>query len=426
MKLKRIIARIGELCGGRAIGCGLPSLGGGSSHLLVVFILSLSYSFILMLASCSGEHIVEPEAAEVAAVEEPQQTTETAIAFMADLPEQQAVTRSGVPLSETGVNSFMTWGYKNMSLDAGSYGGLQEVFAFPSSGTGFEVRWQAGSAATTTTNSRGWEYILADKPEQTIKYWDWGAKAYRFFGVTNWGGTLPADPSDYEANKAYGTNEANAYRITMQADASSTTVMDASPYFSRLWFSDGNAATYPDKQFGQPVTLEFVKPYARVRFMFMYVFPRVGYNMGTKRFHPTDDTNIIRKGTVTVVYPKSGTQTMEQYEVEGNADPDPTVSKALAAFTEDYDPENDVYTESVEGWYTVLPNTSQGSYTLTANINGSDRTVVVPAQFMQWKPGYQYTYVFKVTEEGGVEIGWVEYAVRAWTEMEADWNVYNW
>ena len=381
---------------------------------------------LMGLAGCSGDTVV-PQEPETVPEQEPV-PVETAIAFSPNLPDEQPVTRSGVPLSETGVNSFMVWGYKNMSLDAGNYGGLQDVFVFPSSGTGFEVRWQAGSAATTTTNTKGWEYILADKPEQTIKYWDWSAMAYRFFAVTGWGGTLPADPSDYEANKAYGTNGDNAYRITMLADASDADVMDDSPYFSRLWFSDGNIVTYPDKQFGQPVTLEFVKPYTRVRFMFMYVFPRVAYNITTRSFKPTDGTSIIRKGTVTVTYPKSGTQTHEQYVVVGNADSDPAVSKALAAFTEDYDPEDEskVYTESHEGWYTVLPNTSQGSYTLTANINGSDRTVVVPAEFMQWKPGYQYTYVFKITEEGGVEIGWVEYAVRAWTDMQAEWEVYNW
>ena len=45
---------------------------------------------------------------------------------------------------------------------------------------------------------------------------------------------------------------------------------------------------------------------------------------------------------------------------------------------------------------------------------------------MSWLPGYSYTYIFKITEEGGVEIGWVETAVTDWTEMNADHTVYNW
>lgn len=377
---------------------------------------------LMWLTACSGEHVVEPGAVEIPDEGGTEQTSGAPIAFSPNLPEEQPVTRSSVPLSETGVNSFKVWSYKNMGFEGGEYVNTQEVIPC------YFVNWVNNSAYTTTSNTNGWEYVgqedLGD-PEQTIKYWDFGASAYRFFAVTGWGGDAPADPAAYEDGKSYKSAETStSYSVKMLADASN---MAVSPYFSRLWFSDGNAAIYPDKQFGQPVTLEFLKPYSRVRFMFMYVFPRVAYNIGVRTFEPTDDTkSIIRKGTVTVVYPKSGAQTHEQYEVEGNTDPDPTVSKALAAFAEDYDPEKSVYIESEEGWYTVLPNTSQGSYTLKANINGSDRTAVVPAEYMQWKPGYQYTYVFKITEEGGVEIGWVESVVRAWTEMEGDWEVYNW
>ena len=381
---------------------------------------------LIGLMGCSGDdgasQVPEPEPVPVP-VERP-------IAFSPNLPDEQPVTRSSVPLNETGVTSFMVWGYKNMSLDAGNYGGLQEVFTLGTTDdedSGFEVRWQAGSAATTTTNSVGWEYILADKPSQTIKYWDWSAKAYRFFAVTGWDGSAPQDIDRYGASNTYTSeNTSLAYTISMRADASSKDAMDASPYFSRLWFSDGTA-TYPDKQFGQPVTLEFVKPYARVRFMFKYVFPRVAYNMTERSFKPSaDGVKIVRKGEVRVIYPKSGTQTQERYGLVPNANSE--TNKALVAFTEDYDPENEskVYTDSDNGWYTVLPNTSQGNYKLTAKINGSDRVVEVPAQYMQWKPGYQYTYVFKITEEGGVEIGWVEYAMVPWREMEADWKVYNW
>jgi hypothetical protein len=74
----------------------------------------------------------------------------------------------------------------------------------------------------------------------------------------------------------------------------------------------------------------------------------------------------------------------------------------------------------------VLPRDTQGSYTLSVRVNGIARTAVVPAEYMQWLPGYSYTYIFKITEEGGVEIGWVEYAVVPWIEMEVSKSVYNW
>ena len=79
-----------------------------------------------------------------------------------------------------------------------------------------------------------------------------------------------------------------------------------------------------------------------------------------------------------------------------------------------------------DGWYIVLPNNIQGSYTLTVTVNGENKTAVMPEQYMQWLPGYSYTYVFKITDEGGVEIGWVEYAMTPWTDIEVSKSVYNW
>ena len=41
---------------------------------------------------------------------------------------------------------------------------------FPS----FLVKWQ-GTSTTTDTNTKGWEYVLTEKPEQTVRYWDYAA-----------------------------------------------------------------------------------------------------------------------------------------------------------------------------------------------------------------------------------------------------------
>lgn len=340
---------------------------------------------------------------------------------------------AGAPLSES-ETTFNVWGYKNMAYSAEVYGKTQTVFP------AYQVKWHDGTAATTLTNSSGWEYILP-ATGQSIKFWDWSAKAYRFFAATKFvTEAVPATPAEYVAYKTYGANETygpagayKAYEISMLANASNATEMAKTPYFSRLWFSTGNQETYPDKLFGKPVTLEFVKPYTRVRFLFIYSYPREGIKLTNKMFRPTSDVEaaeedkvkIARKGVVTVHYPTEGTEIKEWYSVEVDADK----STRLSAFTEDYDPEDDgkVYTETDEGWYMVLPNNAQGSYTLSVSVNGGDpKKAVVPAEYMQWLPGYSYTYVFKITDEGGVEIGWVEYAMTPWQEMEADWRVYNW
>ena len=337
---------------------------------------------------------------------------------------------AGAPLSES-ATTFNVWGYKNMSYDADVYGATQTVFP------GYQVDWHENTAATTTTNSSGWEYILPAKSDQTIKFWDWSAKAYRFFAATDWSGAPPTPPATYEANKTYGAykaNEANKpYEISMLADASpgatakeTADKRNDTPYFSRLWFSTGNQETYPDKLFGKPVTLEFVKPYTRVRFLFIYSYPREGIKLTDKSFKPSDGSkHIARKGIVTVHYPTEGTELKEWFTVTPMTG---AGSEELEELTEDYDPEDDgkVYTKTDEGWYMVLPNNDQGTYTLSVKVNGETKKAVVPANYMQWLPGYSYTYVFKITDEGGVEIGWVEYAMTPWKEMEADWTVYNW
>ena len=361
---------------------------------------------LLTLVSCGGGGSDDLGAApEMAA---PQEEL-VPITFNGYQGNETAETRanSGTPLYASGVTRFHVWGYKNMSYSAGSYGEKQTVFPC------YQVDWHANSAATSATNSSNWDYILTEKPNQTIKFWDWSAKAYRFFAATG-----------CDSHEADELN--NAYKINITADASSASAIDAAPYFSRLWFSTGDAGTYPDKQFGRPVTLEFIKPFARVRFIYNYVYPREGVIITSQSFKPSaTEEKIYRRGVVTVSYPLSGTETKESYSMT----PHPSDAKLLDAFTEDYDPEDDTkeYTTCDDGWYTVLPNTSQGSYTLTVNIKGlGERKAVVPATYMQWKAGYSYTYIFKITEEGGVEIGWVDYAVVPWVEMSISKNVYNW
>ena len=330
---------------------------------------------------------------------------------------------AGKSLSES-ATSFTVWGYKNMSYTVGSYGDLQTVFP------GYQVDWHDGSAASTTSNSNGWEYVRSTPTEQTIKYWDFSAKAYRFFGVTSWSGAPLVPPAVYEAHKTYGANGVGTYEVSMLADASNATEIAATPFFSRLWFSDGStepSSPYYDKQFGKPVQLEFVKPLARVRFLFNYSYAQEGIRLKKNEFKPTDGTKIPLVGTVTVSYPTTGTATKESYTATPKAEPGD--GETLNAFTEEYIPEGG---PTKEIWYTVLPRTSQGSYTMSVWMNSDNvsdpatRTAVVPAEYMTWLPGYSYTYIFKITEQGGVEIDMVQSAVTPWTELENDHQVYNW
>ena len=389
--------------------------------LLCILSMLQCFNLSIILTACSSEEEQEvPQVpAQTPVVEE---MAETAITFSGNEGEEQTVTRApmtraGTPLSEK-ATSFKVWGHKSMDYDedTGAYSSDQTVFP------GYTVNWYSNSAGTTTSNSSNWEYVMPGPPAQTIKFWDWSARAYRFYAVT--GEAYDADEDGvWDDNEYKSSATASAHSISLQTNVAA---MNNTPYFTRLWFSTGKQPEYADKQFGKPVVLEFLKPYACVRFIFKYVFPREGILLDHVSFKPSDGTTpIARKGTGTISYPLTGTAIKESY--------DPTVDTsagALTAFTVDYDPEDDgkVYPAPLteDGWYIVAPNNHQDSYTLSADINAEAKTAVVPAEFMQWLPGYSYTYIFKILDEGGVKIDLVETAVTTWTPIDVIHEVYNW
>lgn len=384
--------------------------------------------------SCSSDGVepaVDPQEPPV---------TGTPITFSGERSEEQAVTRmSGdeahkmrkAPLSES-VQSFQVWGFKNMSYEAGKYGGLQMVFP------GYTVRWTANSAATSITNSNGWEYInqqpLGDE-EQTIKYWDWSAVAYRFFGVA---GATGANSVKGEQNTATvdDTYTVTYYTLTYRANASDE---DNTPYYSHLWFSTGNPDDYPGKLFGQPVKLEFIKPLSKVRFMFIFEDPSKAEvtELTNKEFRPNDGNTIKEEGDVIVSYPLTGTDLKETFSVSDEAG-------GLTELTQDYyeaveyEVPNDPTTTVISPYlnadvtkirtiYTVLPTPAgQSAYKMTVSVDGEPKTAIVPAQYMTWLPGYQYTYIFKIHIDGSVAIDNVESAFTEWKVQEDTHTVYNW
>lgn len=321
--------------------------------------------------------------------------------------KEGSITRAGQGLEEVlpdGKKVFKAWAYKNSGEN---YSNAQEVMK------DYTVRWVASTAHTTSSNSDDWEYVnqqAGGQPEQTIKYWDWSATAYRFFGMAGGSGT-------------YGANEANgAYTFTIAVDASSQLAIDDIAYYSKMWFSTGNPTYYPTRQFGRSVQLEFVKPIARVRFMFIYENPEDEgvTTLSGKRFAPPSGNVIHQDGTVTVTYPLTGATTTEDYEVVQG-------TSGISYFDQDYyETPNDVFARK---WYYVLPTPSigQGAYTLTVMVNGVEKTAVVPAAYMNWLPGYQYTYIFKVHVDGGVSIDSVQSAFTPWhTEELGNHAVFNW
>ena len=396
-----------------------------------------SASVLLLLAwtltavvSCGsgGDDVVTPEIPDPTPDPTPTPTPEepdanVPILFSASQPEEENVTR-GNGLEEKNVTSFKVYGFKNMSYDpeSGSYGEPQIVFP------GYTVKWITNSAYTTTSNTDGWEYVnqqAHDQEEQTIKYWDWSANAYRFLGVA--GATRTNVVTGQEVTKG----SIQYYEVTYKADARKE---DEVPYYSHLWFSTGNPDVYPQRQFGQPVQLEFIKPLSKVRFMFIFEDPSKAEDteLTNKHFLPTDHSSIKIKGNVTVSYPLTGTSLTETFAASGEPE-------GMTEFKYDYytsvtknnegvvvAPYLGADESNVNFVYTVFPAPNQGSYTLHVYVNGEPKTTVVPAEYMEWKPGYQYTYVFKIHVDNGVSISSVQSAFTEWKYYNASHTVYNW
>lgn len=348
---------------------------------------------LIGMVSCSKEQIAGPDP-------EPKVQDPTAIAFNGKLTEEE-VTRATTPLEEY-TKAFKVWAYKSMSFDnVNGYGSTQTVM------DQYHVQWVTNTANTTTTNSNDWDYILMTHPEQSIKYWDFGAEAYRFFGSAE----MSATPGTWE----HITEGTECYKYTCTADA--TNAADA-PFYTHLWFSTGDAGDYPTRQFGHPVTMEFIKPFAEVQFKFTYANPDADPTpmLEDPDFRPLDpETRIALMGEVEITFPITGKGTQETWHST------PEYSKYLTAFT--------TPSTSTAYWYTVFPVKSQGPYKLTVTVNGADKDCIVPAQYMTWSPGYRYTYIFKVNEEGGVELDKVNIAVKDWqedAETTAQYNLYNW
>ncbi len=370
---------------------------------------------LALLPSCSTD---DPESSL------PTPDLETPISFSGSMPDDQSVTRaSGLEDSQT---TFTVYGYKNDAYDSstGSYTSYQTVFP------GFTVNYGANTAYTSTSNTSDWEYV-GITAEQTIKYWDWGANAYRFFAYALGSGSSPATVT---AGSASGSDPVVA-TLSATVNASSDATIANAPYFSHLWFSTGNSTTYPDKQFGQPVTLEFLKPFARVRFIFTFA---EGVNINRSQlngieFKPYDNTSnkIATAGTVTVTYPLTGTATAETWATS-------ETTSTIDKFTIDYYEADDTYTPDDTNtatvydntplkWYTVLPQ-SLGAFAVYVQVVTTDvKTAIVPAEYMDWKAGYEYTYKFKIIEGGGVTLDIIQVAINQWgTDHAISHPVYNW
>ena len=351
----------------------------------------------------------------------PEKPLEVAISFSSELAPTESVTRAASTVGlEKYETEFNVWCFKQMEDASASVVRVMDPYL---------VRWTANTAKTTVTNTNDWEYVGV-APGQPIRYWDLGAESYRFFGLIDGNGanekwTLDADLSD-DTQRAYKAQNVN-------------TESGKVPYYSKLWHS--TMSKYREEsnfgKSGKPVQLVFQKPMARVRFYFRKNDPDMLVQVTDAQLKPaTNGQKIDTQGTFTVIYPISnsatntedptdtGYSTTEHFKIDATG--------GLDALTDDFFRRTDAglpdNPETYAGrWYSVLPKTNQGAYSLTVKINGVPKTATVPATYMDWLPNYEYTYIFIVTETREVKLESVQTAFTPWVEdKEGNYEVYNW
>lgn len=312
---------------------------------------------------------------------------------------------------ETLFSSFRVWGFKTKTdghqEDGNGTAAIQKVME------GYLVDWNA--------TDKAWEYIGKQNKflntTQTIKYWDYSASSYRFMAYAYNDETKEVTAStDTHLSK---TTFSIPYAFSK--DATSTTT----PYISELWVSN-NQSTGQNK-YGEQVKLTFAPLIAKVRFKFKYAdgqkpeITEISFKDSRWQKDATgnlqwtaNDTKTPIEGTIVISYPLSETNTTVSKTWEKNI-------VGPLELTIPYEEENDAIhqTTTYQKWYYMPPmdiaGYTQGSYTITAKVNGNPVSATVGSEYTQWQAGYQYTYTFKISETN-TSISFAEVQVEQWKE----------
>lgn len=318
------------------------------------------------------------------------------------------ISRAGETGLETIATSFRVWGYKNTG------GNKTDGFTNPQNVmNGYIVNWKQPKTGETGS----WEYTGIENEElkttQTIKYWDYSATCYRYFAFSPTNTKVTTTLLSEDGSTANNLNTATQTSFSIPFEYKEDATNSTTPYISDLWLSDNQ--NFENRKYGECVKLTFAPIIAKVRFKFNYL-KDTKISITDIVFKNINDAPSPIKGNIIVSYPITGTGTKASYEWKTTE----TRTEPLK-FTIPYEEDADLNHQTTERkkWYYVPPlgdsNKPQGAYIISATIDGKKSTATIPAEYMQWKAGYQYTYIFKITEAGTV-ISFSNLQVEKWTE----------
>lgn len=372
-------------------------------------------------------------------------------------PGVGAITRADKTGAEAATdlnNLFIVYGEKNeTSGSAPTTGNL--VFQ------NYKVAYTASTAYTTTSNTNDWEYVglnwtdgeqanitTSTTDEQTIKYWDFGASSYTFTAIS----ALPADISAGDVAITKTTSGSTVY------DKGYSVALKANANLDKLFFSErqpitasANTDRTQANKYGGNVTFRFHNAASKVRVAMYETIP--GYSVTLKQFKVDNDAvldndakpafadmvnavtdkfaanfkNVAKgtAGTLTVTYHDNSVAAIENHPIlsfgatksavlslGNNLKANTVLGESATEAT--FDTADDAGTSEVnesKAYTSVFPNEANEQnlkmkldYTLTAPVTGetieiTDATAEIPAKYLQWKPGFAYTYIFKITDD---------------------------
>ena len=331
-------------------------------------------------------------------------------------------------------NAFFVYGVKN---ENDGYGG-EIVF------NNYKLTYSAGSASTS--NIAGWEYVGERKTDnensnilvngtmgtaapvtQLIKYWDASADNYTFTAFAVAGGTgNDLETGKVKVNKITNNTadlNKNGYTFTLDADATP----------GNIYLADRKSLTKDG--YNQPVQFIFRNAMAKVRVGMYETIP--GYSLTIDDFKIADQadasfgdmtTEKTSNFAANLACETSGAgQLSVTYGNAGSADVTftPTSSKNYILTLGDNLKKDQVlgttaadavYDQSGKSFTTVYPMSGNVNnlklkidFTLKATtgefIKVKNATAEIPAAYLQWKPGYAYTYLFKITSQTNGTVG---------------------
>lgn len=331
---------------------------------------------------------------------------------------------STVGLNTLGYDEITVYGYKTIGTD------IQNVMP------GYTLKYTANSANSSTTNTTGWEYVGQGTDylgnAQEIKYWDGNSTDYRFFAVLpkfksalRYGGEAISTSTVMAADKSFSLEFSGLEYMTHTADGKyydrngAEVSEEDIPMYGTLW--QGDPAAYYNK----PVELSFVKPYALVRLVFERPAGSSTTQLGKDgdathniSFGPKDGASMTGDGKVDVSWGMTGSR--ETATATAGTVTLPTMQLNPLTLT-DQETRYQAWPE-----YLMIPTTSEPvdfkctAYIYNATNNNFDsRTAIIPAAYMKWKPGYQYTYVFKITATNSLEFS---HAIEVYTMWQAGYS----